>query len=119
MHIRAPRTLINPETATTSTLYFTHRRPTRRTDDLSHGWGSHSQWATAFPRFYQDDQGLHFNHDGEHDLTTESTDPATEQRRELLLYRCFVRDLPADEGDRFPYSDRLTLAAPLSPSSRP
>ncbi|SED26762.1 hypothetical protein SAMN04489727_7163 [Amycolatopsis tolypomycina] len=35
-----------------------------------------------------------------------------DQRRELLLHRCFVRGpLPADEGDRFPYGDRLSLVA--------
>ncbi|MEU0535375.1 hypothetical protein [Amycolatopsis tolypomycina] len=35
-----------------------------------------------------------------------------DQRRELLLHRCFVRGpLPADEGDRFPHGDRLSLVA--------
>jgi hypothetical protein len=43
------------------------------------------------------------------------------QRRELLLHRRFVRDpLPADENDRFPYGDRLSLTTaewPLRPEA--
>jgi hypothetical protein len=39
------------------------------------------------------------------------TDHPLDQRRELLLHRCFVRSaLPRDEDERFPYDDRLSLA---------
>jgi len=48
VRIRAPAHLIEATAATTSTLYFTHRREPRRTADLSHGWGSNSQWRTRF-----------------------------------------------------------------------
>ena len=112
VRVRAPRALIDARVATTSTLYFTFRRQPRPVDDLSHGWGSNSQWRTAFPRFYDDEGGLHLNWDGEADLAGEPVPDGypVDQRRELLLYRCFVRtDLPGDEGDRFPYRDRLTL----------
>ena len=119
VRVRAPRHLIDAEVATTSTLYFTFRRDPRPTDDLSHGWGSNSQWRTAFPRFYADEDGLHFNWDGTVDIGEDPPqDPPhhpdaahpLDQRRELLLHRCFVRSaLPQDEDERFPYEDRLTL----------
>ena len=116
VRVRAPRHLIDAVVATTSTLYFTSRREPRPTDDLSHGWGSRSQWRTSFHRFYSDAEGLHLNWDGEVDLGDDHpADPSgdhspLDQRRELLLHRCFVRsDPPHDEADRFPYQDRLGL----------
>ncbi len=117
VRVRAPRHLIDPAVATTSTLYFTSRREPRRCDDLSHGWGSNSQWRTGFPRFYADADGFHLNWDGEVDIG----DGPLDERRELLLHRCFVRGpLPPDEHDRHPYDDRLSLTAsewPLRPES--
>ncbi|MEU5878946.1 hypothetical protein [Spirillospora sp. NPDC047279] len=118
VHLRAPSRLIDATVATTSTLYFTFRRTPRGADDPSHGWGSNSQWRTSFPRFYEDSDGLHFNWDGDRSLAGRSAppdhDPAAgptlEQRRELLLNRCFVTSpLPADEHDRYPYEDRISL----------
>lgn len=103
-------------------MYFTFRRGPRRTADLSHGWGSNSQWRTGFSRFYSDEEGLHFNWDGEVDIGDDPPAPRAgwpeheveplDQCRELLLHRCFVRGpLPADESDRFPCGDRISLAA--------
>nr|WP_052478366.1 hypothetical protein [Kibdelosporangium sp. MJ126-NF4]CEL17921.1 hypothetical protein [Kibdelosporangium sp. MJ126-NF4]CTQ90854.1 hypothetical protein [Kibdelosporangium sp. MJ126-NF4] len=130
VRVRAPRYLIDATVATTSTMYFTSRREPRPTDDLSHGWGSHSQWRTSFHRFYADEDGLHLNWDGEVDIGYDppgrsadqlDDDVPLDQRRELLLHRCFVRsDLPCDEDDRFPYGDRLSLTTaqrPLRPES--
>jgi hypothetical protein len=131
VRVRAPQHLVDATVATTSTLYFTFRRRLRRTDDLSHGWGSNSQWRTCFSRFYSDEDGLHLNWDGEVDIAADPPAPRAgwsedemeplDQRRELLLHRCFVREpLPADDGDRFPYGDRLSLVAaewPLRPES--
>ncbi|MEV0665247.1 hypothetical protein ACIBI3_30690 [Actinomadura luteofluorescens] len=130
VRVRAPRHLIDAAVATTSTLYFTFRREPRPTDDLSHGWGSNSQWRTSFHRFYADEDGLHLNWDGEIDIGEDPphslagrppNETPLDERRELLLHRCFVRTaLPHDEHDRFPYDDRLTLATaewPLPPES--
>ncbi|ONI87710.1 hypothetical protein ALI22I_21155 [Saccharothrix sp. ALI-22-I] len=123
--------LIDATVATTSTLYFASRREPRPTSDLSHGWGSNSQWRTSFHRFYSDEEGLHLNWDGEVDIgdgppvsppdrLDQEEDPL-DQRRELLLPRCFVRGpLPHDEHDRFPHDDRLSFTAaewPLRPES--
>lgn len=131
VRVRAPQDLVDATVATTSTLYFTFRRQPRPTADLSHGWGSNSQWRTCFGRFYSDEEGLHLNWDGEVDIAADPPAPragwseheieSLDQRRELLLHRCFVRDpLPADESDRFPYGDRLSVVAaewPLRPES--
>ena len=131
VRVRSPRHFIDAMVATTSTLYFTFRRQPRPTNDLSHGWGSNSQWRTCFSRFYSDEEGLHLNWDGEVDIAVDPPAPRAgwpehavdplDRRRELLLHRCFVRDpLPADENDRYPYGDRLSLTAaewPLRPES--
>jgi outer membrane protein assembly factor BamB len=132
VRVRAPRHLIDAAVATTSTLHFAYRRYPRPTSDLSHDWGSNSQWATSFPLFYSDEEGLHLNWGGEVDIGTDppiypagrrddyDRDPLDE-RRELLLHRCFVRGpLPPGADDRFPFNDRLSLTTaewPLRPES--
>jgi hypothetical protein len=125
--VRAPQHLVDATVAATSTLYFTHRREPRPTADLADGWGSNSQWRTAFPRFYADQEGLHFNWDGDVDIGDDPPGPRedgrdddpVDQRREVLLNRCFVRDSPPDDcDDRFPYADRISVtngAWPLRP----
>ncbi len=91
---------------------LTHRRQLRPTTDLAVGWGSNSQWATSFRRFYADQEGLHFNWDGPVDIGDDpplqrpgvppNEDPL-DQRREVLVHRCFVTHRPLqDEFDRFP-----------------
>ncbi|MES9602828.1 hypothetical protein [Actinomadura sp. NPDC000929] len=130
VRVRAPRHLIDAAVATTSTLYFTFRRASRPAGDLSHGWGSQSQWRTSFPRFYADEAGLHLNWDGAIDIGEDpphrpagrlEDEAPLDERRELLLHRCFVRTaLPRDEDDRFPYNDRLSLTTaewPMNPDA--
>jgi hypothetical protein len=122
VRVRAPAALLDPDVAVRSRLFFTFRRRARPTNDRSHGWGSNSQWATMFDRFYQDEGGLHFNWDGAVDLGAEppardgpagpspDAERPLERRRELLVNRCFVRaPLPDDEPDWYPYDTRLSL----------
>jgi hypothetical protein len=118
VHVRAPSHLLDAAAATTSTLYFTNRRTPRRTSDLSHGWGSNSQWRTLFHRFYEDLGGLHLNWDGEiyldEQFVPSDNDPgdrlSLQQRQQLLLHRCFVtHPMPPEEWDQFPYDDRISL----------
>lgn len=114
-----------------STLYWAWRRLRRPARDLSHGWGSNSQWRTAFRRDYEDDERYFFNVDGALDLGGTALPPPRHgpdpnydmplaQRRELLVHRCFVTAsavdaLPQELNeppflDLWPYDDTLTVA---------
>ncbi len=80
--------------------------------DLSHGWGSNSQWGTNFRRDYQIDGELYYNVDGRHDLRkpfARSEDRyglSQEERIELLINRCFiVTERP--HNNLWPFDDTL------------
>ena len=99
--------------AASSTLYWALRRKYRRTSDLSDGWGSNSQWRTAFRRDYVEGDQLIFNADGTCDLATLERpaydDELTKAERiELLTHRCFVQCEKPDD-DLHPYGDRIRL----------
>ncbi len=105
---------LEPEIATSSTLYWARQRKHRRTSDLSDGWGANSQWRTTFRRDHILGENLLFNADGKHDLSTPGLpvseyDLTTAERIELLTHRCFVRCEKPDD-DLHPYSDRILLA---------
>lgn len=112
--------------AQTSTLYWAYRRKYRPYVDLSHGWGSNSQWRTSFRRDYRIDGHLYYNVDGEHDLSLHKltgpcsgsgneTDSLTRQERlELLIHRCFITtDKPGSA--LWPYDDKVVLRAETGP----
>ena len=105
---------ISKDVAESSTLYWAYRRKNRPYQDLSHGWGSNSQWRTAFRRDYRVGQELYYNVDGKHNLgVLESTpedrdDLSREERIELLTNRCFILATKS-HGDLWPYDDRLQL----------
>ncbi len=123
--VRAPSRLIDAHVATSSVLYFAFRRGSRPTQDLSHGWGHNSQWSTSFVRYYADGDGYHLNWDGRMDIGADEppqdeqgpSELSLDQRREILVHRCFVRaGNPHDSG--WPYQDRLSLRRstwPLAP----
>ncbi len=102
--------------AENSCLYFTYQRLHRKTEDLSDGWGSNSQWGTKFRRDYAAGGTFHYNVDGEHPLGPHyeaSFDPddddrygewTLEERIEMLTHCCFVR-CPKDDDDCWPYDD--------------
>ncbi|WP_232666978.1 hypothetical protein [Pseudonocardia sp. TRM90224] len=126
MHVRAPAQLVDAVVATTSTLFFTYTRGIRRCWDLSYDWGSNSQWRAVLDLFYCDDDGFHLNWnakqyiDDQHVPAPGEIEEGTlDQRRELLLHRCFVRE-PVPDGGGFPYWDRISLSAstwPLDPTT--
>lgn len=105
--VRAGRLHMVKEIAERSTLYWAYARNTRPTADLSDGWGSNSQWRTAFRRDYEVDGRLFYNvgakeHPGGIDPELDAA-----ERAELLRHRCFVRcTKPCD--DRWPYDLSLT-----------
>ena len=107
---------INKSIAEASTLYWAYRRKNRPYQDLSHGWGSNSQWRTRFRRDYRIGNLLYYNVDGENNLhlaqCNSDKDDSIElqERLELLKHRCFVTvNKPHD--DLFPYRDSYCEAA--------
>jgi hypothetical protein len=104
---------IRQEVAEHSTLYWAYMRRNRPADDLSHGWGSNSQWATMFRRDYTDGAHFYYNVDGHLDArlpdTTSRPNSSREElepdeRVELLTNRCFIR-CPKWHDNRWPYDD--------------
>lgn len=109
-------------------LYWTFRRADRPVHDLSHGWGSNSQWSTDFRLDYRTPGGDHLNvaEDGSVDgrpdlghyqeLAPEEQLLTPAERRELLRNRCLLRTpqaaaelaaSPGWEDELFPYAWRL------------
>jgi hypothetical protein len=116
VRVSGGRKFIRKDVAESSTLYWAFRRKNRPFQDLSHGWGSNSQWRTSFRRDYRIGQEVHYNVDGKLDLaapdsTVESRDDLTrEERTELLTNRCFVRTTKP-QNDLWPYHDMLRVRA--------
>ena len=105
--------VLQPEIATSSTLYWAHRRKFRPTADLANGWGSNSQWRTQFRRDFIVGDELLFNADGKCDLNHRALQPLEDgltraERIELLTHGCFVNCTKPDH-DLFPYDDRVLL----------
>lgn len=92
VRVRAGANVIDGAVACSSKLYWSHLRLDRSCEDLSTGWGSNSQWRTAFRRDYVDDGRLRYNVDAVDSATRalghDWGDPA--RRAELLRYRCCV-----------------------------
>lgn len=116
VRVSGGRQFIRKEIAESSTLYWAFRRKNRPYQDLSHGWGSNSQWRTSFRRDYRIGEELHYNVDGKNDLaapetTAEDRDGLTrEERTELLVNRCFVRTTKPHD-DLWPYYDVYRVRA--------
>jgi hypothetical protein len=89
-----------------SCLYWAWYRRNRIVRDLSHGWGSNSQWDTDFRRDYLRDTVFIYNIDGRQKSSAHDPDLSTTERDDLLRYRHSVR---RDLGeDRFPYDHQIT-----------
>ncbi|QDQ84549.1 hypothetical protein [Paraburkholderia megapolitana] len=114
--VSASSSVMHPEVAGTSTLYWAHRRKTRPHHDLAHGWGHNSSWRTSFRRDYHLGDTFHFNVDGAVDLLGLRAESLNEEgltpreRMELVANRCFVT-VTKDNVDQFPYDDRFSLKA--------
>jgi len=97
------------EVAETSTLYFTYRRLHRKTSDLSMGWGSNSQWRTAFRRDYECHRMRFYNIDGGHCLNHLPSEADRDgltinDRIELCKNRCVIVTTKRDD-DLWPFGD--------------
>jgi hypothetical protein len=110
--VRAGRNVFDPDVASGSCLFFAWWRRNRLVGDLSHGWGSNSQWGTDFRRDYLADGAHYYNVDGqiaEPPRSRLETELSEVDHRWLLRYRCSVR---VDFGpDRWPYDDYLVEPA--------
>jgi len=118
----AGRKHVKKEIAETSTMYWCYTCTHRPRLDMSHGWGSNSQWRTQFRRDYLIDGVPCFNVDGQfgpcrYNLAADA--PAIDrppnpfgsdnemtwtERVELLHHRCFVT-VEKDSTDLFPFDD--------------
>jgi hypothetical protein len=122
VRVRAHTGRIRKEYAESTLLCFNYMRHRRRAADLSMGWGSNSQWRTAFRRDYLDGEQYRFNVDGEVDVSGEAprvltgmddfnTDVSIGARREILVNRCFVsRPYPWLSEEDWPSRDTLTVS---------
>lgn len=114
--LSANASVMRPEVAGASTLYWAFRRKTRPYHDLAHGWGRNSSWRTSFRRDYHLGDTFHFNVDGSVDLLELHAESRNEEglspkeRMELVANRCFVT-ATKDSVDHFPYDDRFSMKA--------
>ena len=95
-----------------STLYWAYTRSSRSCYDLSHGWGSNSQWRTKFRRDYKSEHGLLYNVDATEDITyanleAEENQLTREDFIELIRHRCMVK-CSQDSSDLFPFNFKFT-----------
>jgi len=98
--VRAGRNVLDPAVASRSPLYWSWWRRNRRPVDLSHGWGSNSQWGTDFRRDYVVGDELHYNVDRHPAESRHVPSPMTtaEQSLALLRFRCSTTlDLGPDQ----------------------
>jgi hypothetical protein len=119
VRVRCNHAVMRKEVAERSRLYFTFWRRRREASDLSHGWGSNSQWGNWLRRDYIHAGCFHYNVDGEYLLdetywqrtrgeegNRRSGEGLTlEARIELLTHRCLVRTAEP-EHHYWPYNDR-------------
>lgn len=98
--VRAGSDSINKQVAEESTLYWSHVRGDRSCEDLSYGWGSNSQWSTAFRFDYWSNEDLYYNVN--HGDNKYEDDELPKMRQlEVLRYRCFI--LAPEVPDCWPY----------------
>jgi hypothetical protein len=121
VRVRAHPSRIQKEYAEATPLCFAYVRHRRRAADRSMGWGSNSQWRTAFRRDYRDGEVFRFNVDGEIDISGAEPrvldgrddyddDLSIAARRELLVNRCCVtQPYPWSNLEDWPSRDTLTV----------
>ena len=92
-------------------MFWAYWRKNRKYEDLSHGWGSNSQWRTEIRLDIETDDEFIYNFQGKHDLNNVSNETRNELREqnleineaiELLVNRQFIK-CTKDDNDVFPY----------------
>ncbi|MFJ5229843.1 hypothetical protein ACIQBJ_08040 [Kitasatospora sp. NPDC088391] len=107
VRVRAGARVAEPGWADGSPMYWAHRRRGRRPVDLSHGWGSHSQWRTSHRMDFRTADGDRWNvvRDSERLSEHRAGDGrlTAAEAGELLRHRCLLRR-PAGCPDLVPDS---------------
>lgn len=114
VRVKAPSHILTKGIADRSCLYWTYRRKYRTANDLSHGWGSNSQWSTDFRRDFDLSDRYAYNVDGGSKIV-DLREPVPElevmddmnilERISLLKHRCITNIVRADDDAYWPYYD--------------
>jgi hypothetical protein len=108
--VRAGGRVLDPAVAARSPLYWTWLRRYRPTVDLSHGWGSNSQWRTSFRRDYLVAGACHYNVDGRGPRGGPEEELSQEELADLVRYRAGTT---VDRGpDAWPFDTRVVDESP-------
>lgn len=117
VRISVGRDIMDKSVAESSMLFWGYTRSNRPYQDLSHGFGSNSQWRTGFRRDYRMGGDFYLNVDGRCYVTEEpfpeAPDPLPAKvRAELVKFHHYVRaDSTALEKEPFPYEYYLKMPA--------
>jgi hypothetical protein len=118
VRVRAPASVLAPDVAPASILYWTWNRRHRPATDLSEGWGHNSQWSTDFRRDFDLGDRYAYNVDvgdksrvdlrelpppgrGGRSLDSLSRD----DRIDFLRHRCLTRHVLETDAGLWPYHD--------------
>ena len=129
VRVRAGKNHIEKQAAETSRLYWAFRRANRDCNDLSHGWGSNSQWRTNLRLDIATDTHYRFNVNGRND--DEAIDLAVDNQwsrsmlvkdqidrdraEELLVNRCFLKSHPTIDPWLYAYFLDKPIDSPRTP----
>jgi hypothetical protein len=97
--VRAGAAHARPGVADRSTMYWEYWRRHRPTIDGSFGWGTNSQWQTAFRRDYRTTRGSVFNLDARSAPAPDLSELTGAEAAEFVKNRCPLRAEPDDQFD--------------------
>ncbi|QKW22860.1 hypothetical protein HUT16_30580 [Kitasatospora sp. NA04385] len=133
VRVRAGARVAEPGWADASPMYWAHRRRGRRPVDLSHDWGSNSQWSTSHRMDFRTADGDRLNvvrtpeRLSDHHAIDGFPPLSLAEAEELLRHRCLLRrpagwpELAADSqqaADCWPFDWTLPEPARCSPDCR-
>lgn len=101
---------VSKTVAENSTLYWAYARRNRPCSDLSHGWGSNSQWRTSFRRDYEIEGRAYLNVDAEPPRSGLPRGLTDDERMELLQHRCFITTTKP-HNDLWPYDEKAEASS--------
>lgn len=99
-----------------STIFWTYRRKNRSYQDLSHGWGSNSQWRTSFRFDFEMEDSYLYNSEGKINLSMPQNSDLKflkehninlQEAIEVTVNRHLITSLK-DETEIFPYEFRFS-----------